>query len=364
MIVRNPRVKPGILFGLIAVCLCLLAAPAAADWAWFSVSSDPTGAWACLDGSSCADTPTTFAVDDSTYHSISVYMDGYQMWRDTVGAGSSGTTTYVSASLSPVPSAVGYLAITPFDADIYIDGTYYGNGQQTIALAPGTYTLVLKKAGYYDATQQFTINPGETTTLAPGMTPYPSAVTYGDIQVQSTPAGAAVFLNGNYQGTTYAGSPLDLTQLSPGTYTVLLTMPDYQPYTQTAVVQAGVVTTVATAMVPNVVTTPDTTGQISVTSTPAGAGIYLDNTYMGITPAVLPNIASGTHTLMLRESGYDDWISTVNVIGGSYTPVAGTLSSVTPSGTASPTRSGLPLGIVLAGVGICGAYFAVKRQRD
>jgi len=306
MIVRNPRVKPGILFGLIAVCLCLLAAPAAADWAWFSVSSDPTGAWACLDGSSCADTPTTFAVDDSTYHSISVYKDGYQMWRDTVGAGSSGTTTYVSASLSPVPSAVGYLAITPFDADIYIDGTYYGNGQQTIALAPGTYTLVLKKAGYYDATQQFTINPGETTTLAPGMTPYPSAVTYGDIQVQSTPSGAAVFLNGNYQGTTYAGSPLDITQLSPGTYTVLLTMPDYQSYTQTAVVQAGVVTTVATAMVPNV---GHDTGHLPARSAspplpPVPGSTWITPTW-GSPPAVLPNIASGTHTLMLRENGYD-----------------------------------------------------------
>jgi hypothetical protein len=342
-----------------AIILCLVVTPVSAGWAWFSVSSSPSGAWACLDGSSCDDTPITFAVEDSTYHTISVYKDGYRMWRDTVGAGSSGTTTYVSASLDPEPSAVGYLDITPFDADIYLDGTYYGNGRQTIALAPGTYTLVLKKAGYYDTTQQFTVSPGATTTLAPGMTPYPSTVSYGDIQVQSTPAGAAIFLNGNYQGTTYAGSPLGITQLTPGTYTVQLTMPDYQPSTQTAVVQAGVVTTVAATMVPNVVTTPDTTGQISVTSTPAGAAIYLDNTYMGITPAVLANIAAGGHTLMLRESGYQDWYSTVNVVGGSYTPVAGTLAPASGN-TPATTRAGIPA--VLALAGICGALLLIVRK--
>jgi len=360
MVLVNKKIPSLLAAGIIGIILCLLVAPASADWAWFSVSSDPSGAWACLDGSSCDNTPITFAVEDSTYHTISIYKDGYVMWRDTVGAGSGGTTTYVSASLSPEPSAVGYLDITPFGADIYIDGTYYGNGRQTVALSPGTHTLVLKKAGYYDATQQFTISPGATTTLAPGMTPYPPAVTYGDIQVQSTPSGAAVFLNGNYQGTTYAGSPFEITQLTPGTYTVQLTMPDYQPYTQTAVVQAGVVTTVVAAMVPNVVTTPDTTGQISVTSVPAGAAIYLDNTYMGITPAVLANIAAGGHTLMLRESGYQDWISTVNVVGGSYTPIAGTL---TPASVNTPvtTRAGLPA--VLALAGICGALALAARKK-
>lgn len=282
------------------------------------------------------------------------------MWRDTVGAGSSGTTTYVTANLAPEPSAVGYLAINPFDADIYIDDTYYGDAQQTIALAPGTYTLVLKKAGYYDTTQQFTISPGETTTLAPGMTPYPSSVTYGDIQVQSTPVGAAVYLNGNYQGTTYAGSPLEITQLAPGTYTVQLTMPDYQPYTQTVIVQTGVITPVAVALTPAIPTTPDTTGQISVTSTPAGAGIYLDNTYRGVTPALLANIASGGHTLMLRESGYNDWISTVNVVGGSYTPIDGTLSPVSGN-VPTTTRAGIPAVLVLAG--ICGALAIIVQKK-
>jgi len=118
--------------------------------------------------------------------------------------------------LVPVPSAVGYLAITPFDADIYIDGTYYGNGQQTIACSRHLYARA-EKGRVLRCHQQFTIIPGNHDART-GMTPYPSAVTYGDIQVQSTPSGAAVFLNGNYQGTTYAGSPLDITQLSPGTY--------------------------------------------------------------------------------------------------------------------------------------------------
>lgn len=367
MVIFNQSKKSLFLFGICAACLCLIISPAAAGWAWFSVSSDPSGAWACLDGYSCDNTPITFAIEDSTHHTISVYKDGYQMWRSTEGAGSSGTTTYVSASLSPEPQTFGYLAINPFGADIYIDGTYYGDGEQTITLSPGTYTLVLKKAGYYDTTDQFTITAGATTSESLGMTPYASTVSYGDIQVQSTPSGAAVYLNGNYQGTTYAGSPLEITQLASGTYTVQLTMPDYQTSTQTAMVQNGVITTVAATMVPAVTTTPDTTGQISVASTPAGANIYLDNTYMGISPAILSNIASGIHTLTLRETGYQDSISTVNVVGGSYTPVAGTLTPTSSStGTAATptTKSGISPLPALAGVGICGAFLLLKGKKE
>ena len=366
MIVFNQSKKSLFLFGVFAACLCLVISPAAAGWAWFSVSSDPSGAWACIDGYSCDDTPITFAIEDSTYHTITVYKDGFQMWSSTEGAGSAGTTTSVYASLDPVPQAFGYLAINPYGADIYIDGTYYGDAEQTITLSPGTYTLVLKKAGYYDGTDQFTITAGETTNENLGMTPYQSTVSYGDIRVQSTPAGAAVYLDGNYRGTTYSGSPLDITQLAPGTYTIQLTMPDYQTYTQTALVQTGVITTVAAAMVPAVTTTPDTTGQISVTSIPAGASIYLDNTYMGITPAVLSNIASGFHTLMLREGGYQDWTSTVNVVGGSYTPVAGTLAPTSAStGTAAQaTKAGISPLIALAGVGICGTFLVLMKKKD
>ena len=170
-------------------------------------------------------------------------------------------------------------------------------------------------------------------------------------------------MNSNYKGTTYTNDPVYVTQLAPGTYTVSLSMPDYQTHTETAVVQAGIINDIWATMVPVTAgPTPDTTGQISIGSIPAGAGVYLDNTYKGITPMVLADIPAGNHTLMLRQAGYQDWTSTVNVVGGSYTQVSGTLipgtTTTTTSATAQPTKAGLSPFIALAGGDAAGRLYS------
>lgn len=60
-------------------------------------------------------------------------------------------------------------------------------------------------------------------------------VTTGRIVVQSTPAGAQVSLNNRYSGDT----PLDLPDLSPGTYVVLIEADGYLPAEQTVRIAAG-----------------------------------------------------------------------------------------------------------------------------
>ena len=326
--------------GFLIIGILASMAPVAAQQAWFDVSSNPSGAWACLDGWNCADTPITFAVSPSSYHSITVYKVGFQMWSDYVGTGSDGTTTMVTANLAPSPASVGWLDIKSFGADIIIDGNYRGNGDQVTPLSPGTHTLLLQKAGYYDYTEPVTITAGETLTRAPGMTPYTQSSGYGDLQIQSDPSGAAVFVNNNYEGSTSSSSALYVTQLTPGSYSVRLTMPDYLPYTETAVVKAGIVNDIHANMVPaSPGPGPDTTGQINVGSSPTGANIYLDNAYRGITPLTLANIPQGGHTIVLKITGYQDWTSPVNVAAGSYAQVSGTLSSGQPPNPTAPAPS-------------------------
>ena len=220
-----------ILTGMLLIGLLVFVTPAAADtnYAWLDVSSDPSGAWACIDSYDCHDTPITWTVDSSSYHRITVYMDGYEMYTEYVGAGSGQTTTYVRANLQPVPASVGWANVNNDGAQIWIDGVYYGNGAWSVPLSPGSHTLDLQKSGYYDYSSTFAITGGQTTTLSPAMTPY-SQTSYGELQISSTPAGAAVFVNNNYEGTTSSSSPLYVTQLSPGSYTVRLTLPDYHLY--------------------------------------------------------------------------------------------------------------------------------------
>ena len=204
-----------VIAGLILFCLVLGIPPAAADSTQFRVFSDPSGASFCIDYHCGYTTPDNYAVDPNTWHTITVSMDGYQTWSSYENVGSTGTDV-INANLVPNPPSYGWLDLNPFGADIYIDNIYYGNGEQTIPLSPGTHTLLLKKPGYYDYKGQFTITAGETYPTAIGMTPYPQSSTYGDLQIQSVPPGAAVYVNNNYQGTTYPGDPVYVTQLRAG----------------------------------------------------------------------------------------------------------------------------------------------------
>jgi hypothetical protein len=291
-------------------------------------------------------------------------MPGYQTWSTYDGVGDSGTEV-INAVLVPNPVSYGWIDINPFEADIYIDSIYYGNGEQSIPLSPGSHTLLLKKPGYYDSTTSFSITAGETFPTAIGMVPYTQSPAYGDLQVQSVPPGAAVYVNENYQGITYPGDPVYVTQLAPGTYNVRLAMQDYQSFAQTIVVlpgSTGQITAPMAPLLPEPV--PDATGQLIVGSTPSGAGIYLDNKYSGVTPTVLANIPAGSHALVLRQAGYAEWTSAVTVTGGSYTEISGTLA---PSTTLTkpmpqPTKSGLPAVIPLTGIGICGFLVLLSKK--
>ena len=76
------------------------------------------------------------------------------------------------------------------------------------------------------------------------------------------------------------------------------------------------------------------TGNITVTSAPVGATIFLDNVNMGlVTPNTLSNVLNGSHTVVLQLTGYDAWSSTVLVAGDDHS-VAGTLTA-TPTVTAT-----------------------------
>jgi hypothetical protein len=57
-------------------------------------------------------------------------------------------------------------------------------------------------------------------------------------------------------------------------------------------------------------------GKLKVTSNPPGADIYLDEKYMGITPAELVDVPAGTYTLVLKMEGFDEWTDTVTVKAG------------------------------------------------
>lgn len=61
---------------------------------------------------------------------------------------------------------------------------------------------------------------------------------------------------------------------------------------------------------------PENLGSLSIATDPPGAVIYIDGLKQGISPATIPGITPGSHTLLLRLEGYDDLSIPVVVSAG------------------------------------------------
>jgi PEGA domain len=86
------------------------------------------------------------------------------------------------------------------------------------------------------------------------------------------------------------------------------------PYTlKVTEVQTTVTQGAVAAMPPTIL---PTTGTLSVTTTPAGATIFIDGVQRGVSPATVPGLAPGSHTLVLMMNGYNDLTATVTITAG------------------------------------------------
>jgi hypothetical protein len=79
---------------------------------------------------------------------------------------------------------------------------------------------------------------------------------------------------------------------------------------------------------------PEKTGSITITSSPSGAEVYLDNEYHGTTPGTIRDVAAGNHMVEVRENGYKTWSQNITVISGateSFSPILVPLATTTPA---------------------------------
>ena len=123
---------------------------------------------------------------------------------------------------------------------------------------------------------------------------------------------------------------LKLRSLSPGKYQVRVTHPDYQPYTETAVVVKGEVVPLLPPLVSKY-------GSVVVGGAARGAKVSLDGKTLstadyntdGQGRIVIPRVLVGGHMLKVSQAGYDDWSDQIEVKPGDPTPVAVLASAAT-----------------------------------
>ncbi len=317
------------------------------------VTSSPSGATVTLDRSQSATTPYTFTYVPVGSHEVSVYLSGYQTFYTNVNV-NMGQTAYINAVLTPTVTT-GTLRVdsNPSGAAVYVDSIYRGVTSTIVGnLVPGTHSVRLSKAGYQDWTGTVSISAGATTYLGPTLTP-DQQPQYATVSITSNPPGANVYGDGVYVGQTRASGPLVFTQVTPGVHTILISKAGYQDYTATRTIVAGqnYDIDVTLTSVPN-----PTTGAISVTSSPSGGEVYVNNAFRGLTPITLDSLNPGSYAVLIKLSGYSDWSSTAQVVAGQTTQLTATLN---PAPT--PTPSGLLPVTILAALGV---LLLVVRRRS
>ena len=195
----------------------------------------------------------------------------------------------------------------------------------------------------------------------PTPTPTPS---YGSITITSSPSGANIYIDNVYKGLT----PAVFGSIPNGNHVVLLKQEGYRDFTKSVTVVADSLTMhaslseeITTPRTPhsteqtpapgtgNPATTPRIQtpgyGSLSITTTPAGALVYVDGSMMGVTPTTIPMLAEGPHAITLIMDGYQDLKTTITINDGT--------TSEYITGLSKPTRTpgfGLVLAIVSVGI--------------
>jgi PKD repeat protein len=152
------------------------------------------------------------------------------------------------------------------------------------------------------------------------------------IQFTSTSSGADAY---NWRfgdgGTSPARDPKH-TYTKAGIYTVSLEARD------------SCTGTVSRAEKLSYVTVTTTLQTLSVSSTPPGAMVFIDNVAKGITPVTLTDTAIGTHQLLLTKAGFNDYTRSVLIELSTPVTVGATLIKSLPEPTTpSPTTGSIAI---------------------
>jgi len=243
---------------------------------------------------------------------------------------------YYTALYTPDYST-GSLTVTsnPSGAIVILDGInsettpYIFNG-----LTNGYHTVEVDYPGYEAYINNIYIDNGAAVEINADLV---ELVSSGSLFVDSTPHGADIYVDGNYQGT----SPVTVGAMSAGSHQVELHLAGYEVLTSMEDVSAGQ-TTVA-----NLVLTPDSSssayGSIDTASSVPGALVYLDGIYKGSTQSGntfnIISVDPGSHTILLHVPGYTDFVHDVQVNAGQISEVNAIFTPlpVNPQGSITTT---------------------------
>ncbi|MBR7140027.1 MAG: PEGA domain-containing protein [Lentisphaeria bacterium] len=164
-------------------------------------------------------------------------------------------------------------------------------------IVPGRYTMGFSAPGYRSEYRHVTVPAGKKFTYKCDLAPVRSSVL-----IRSTPAGAAVTMNGRSMGLT----PLVIRDLPAGEYSAELSMKGYAK-----IPVAWKVTSERPVAVSGVLDSNQ--GKLRVTSSPSRARVIVDGSEVGETPCVIER-SEGKYVIRLERAGCNPEERNVSIV--------------------------------------------------
>jgi serine/threonine-protein kinase len=176
------------------------------------------------------------------------------------------------------------------------------------------------------ATRPPALVPARPMAPAP---PAASSSADGRILIRTSPAGAQVVINGERRGVT----PLAVRNLRYGSYEVSVALPGFGPQSRQVTISAAQpASSVIFELSPGSGTSAPPgaaaaqgVGSLYVDSRPQGARITVNGRPVGTTPALVPSLQAGIHTIRLDLTGFAPWSSSIPIRSREQARVTATL---------------------------------------
>jgi hypothetical protein len=179
--------------------------------------------------------------------------------------------------------------------------------------------------------------------------------TTGTLHIDGDPVGMEISLDGKNVGTIPESGVLILENIPVGEHSLNASYSGYMGQDMWVNVPDGLPAEIRVTL------QEETSGSLDLSSTPPGAQIYVDDLYTGLTPAVV-NATVGSHRVLLRQEGYQDWSTEVTVSGGQMVSVSGSLIPVSSTPVSPPAGGpGFLVTMILVGIG-CVIAFGIWKK--
>lgn len=216
--------------------------------------------------------------------------------------------SFATTSAGRLGETVARVSVTsePEGALIYVDQRdhgSYGATPRVLALPPGAHTITIERDGYRAVTVSVTATVG-TEVAATGTL----AQIVGTLHVDAGQGGTVVVREAGGPALAEGAAPLDAS-LPPGVYQVEVAQEGFHTFTSVARVTAEARTDVQVALE----VLPPPTGDLTITSSAAGAVIQLDGEPAGFAPTLLTGLSLGEHRVRLEHPGLSPYEGSVSI---------------------------------------------------